>query len=320
MTPRGRDRFTLSDVAPTLRRRVRFIPPLPLRTSVGRRGIRALTSMVSRGGTVDGVRLQAIRSGSVRLRVFTPTGAPPAAEDGRGAVLWIHGGGLVMGTAAQDDRFCAVTARELGIVVASAEYRLAPEHPFPAAVDDGFDAWLWLRRNASALGIAPARIAVGGQSAGGGLAACVVQRVCDAGDGDPVAQWLFCPMLDDRTAAKQELDELRHHVWNNSLNRIGWRAYLGAALGAPQLPSYAAAARRTHLAGLPPTWLGVGSVDLFHDEGHAYTEALRAAGVDCTLDVVPGAPHGFETWAAGTDLAQAFVGRARRWLAGPLGI
>jgi acetyl esterase/lipase len=305
-------RTPLSDVAPELRRRVRLLPPLPLGTSLGRRATRGLTVLGARRGTVDGVRLRELPAGAVRLRVFTPDGGVPPGG-ARAALLWVHGGGFVTGTPLQDDRFCAATARDLGVVVASVRYRLAPEHPFPAGVDDAFAAWVWLRQNAAALGADPARIAVGGQSAGGGLAACAVQRIHDAGAGTPVAQWLFSPMLDDRTAAR-DLDGVRHRVWDNGLNRIGWRAYLGMPPGAAGVPAYAAAARRTDLAGLPPAWIGVGTVDLFHDEGLAYAAGLRAAGVDCTLDVVPGAPHGFESWAADTAPARDFVARARSWL------
>jgi len=312
-------RTPLSDVAPELRGRVRLMPPLPLGTSLGLRVTRGLTTLTARGGTVDGVRLRELAAGSVRLRVFTPV-AGAAGGGPRGGLLWVHGGGFVIGTALVDDRFCAVTARDLGVVVASVRYRLAPEHPFPAAVDDVVAAWRWLCENAATeLGVDPARLALGGQSAGGGLAACAAQRLHDEGAGTPVAQWLFSPMLDDRTAARRDLDDRRHRVWDNRLNRIGWRAYLGAPPGAAGVPPYAAAARRADLTGLPPAWLGVGTVDLFHDEGLAYAAGLRAGGVDCTLDVVPGAPHGFETWAAASAPARDFVGRARSWLGAALG-
>jgi acetyl esterase/lipase len=127
-------------------------------------------------------------------------------------------------------------------------------------------------------------------------------------------------MLDDRTAARRELDAVGHLVWNNRLNRLGWRSYLGAEPGAASLPAYAAAARRADLAGLPPAWLGVGDIDLFCDEVRVYAERLRASGVDATLDVVPGAPHGFEIWAPETPLARAHVSRAHDWLRATLGM
>jgi len=236
------------------------------------------------------------------------------------ALLWIHGGGFVIGRAAQNDRFCGAAARDLGIVVVSVEYRKAPEHRFPAGLDDCHAGWTWMQQQAAALGIDPARVAVGGESAGGGLAASLVQRLHDAGGTQPAAQWLFCPMLDDRTAARRELDDVGHFVWTNRLNRSGWRAYLGAEPGAATVPPYAVAARRDDLSGLPPAWIGVGDIDLFADEDRAYAERLRAVGVAATLDVVPGAPHGFEIWAPDSTLAREHVARAQAWLRGTLDV
>jgi acetyl esterase/lipase len=156
-------------------------------------------------------------------------------------------------------------------------------------------------------------VVVGGKSAGGGLAAALVQRLRDEGER-PLAQWLFCPMLDDRTGARRDLDARRHRGWDNRLNRVGWRAYLGREPGAEVVPHYAVPARRENLAGLPPTWIGVGDIDLFHDEDAEYARRLRAAGVDTTVHVVPGAPHGFESWAPDTGFTRVYLGTARKWL------
>ena len=226
----------------------------------------------------------------------------------------MHGGGYVIGDVVQDNAFCALTARESDIVVVSANYRLAPEHPFPAALDDLSAAWQWVQESAGSLGIDQARIAVGGSSAGAGLAACLAQRLYDAGGIQPVGQWLFSPMLDDRTAARRELDGVRHRVWHNAANRTGWAAYLGTGPGASLVPDHAVAARRADLGGLPPAWIGVGDIDLFADECRTYADRLRDAGVDCAFDLVPGAPHGFETWAPGTRIARALLERGRAWL------
>ncbi len=220
----------------------------------------------------------------------------------------------MIGCAAQDDRFCANSARELGIVVVSPEYRLAPEFPFPDPLDDCYAAWHWFQKSAGQLNIDKTRIAVGGQSAGGGLAASLAQRLHDAGGIQPVAQWLFCPMLDDRTAARRELDAVGYRVWDNRQNRSGWRAFLRTEPGAERVPEYAVAARRPDLRGLPPAWIGVGDIELFFDEDRTYADRLSAAGVDCTLDIIPGAPHGFESFAPHTSLAQDYLSRARDWL------
>jgi acetyl esterase/lipase len=213
---------------------------------------------------------------------------------------------------------CALTARELGILVVSVEYRKAPEQPFPAALDDCSAGWKWLQGEAQRLGVEPTQVAVGGESAGGGLAASLAQRLHDVGASTdaatPIAQWLFYPMLDDRTAARDELDRLDHFVWNNRLNRFGWRSYLGVDPGSGAVPPYAVAARREDLRGLPPAWIGVGDIDLFYDEDRDYAERLRAAGVAATLDVVPCAPHGFASWAPNTPLARDHIGRAQAWL------
>jgi acetyl esterase/lipase len=248
------------------------------------------------------------------VRLYTP-----AVRRSRAALLWLHGGGFVIGRAVQDDRLCAATALALGAPVVSAEYRLAPKHPFPAALDDSHAAWAWLQAQAAALDIDPARVAIGGESAGGGLAACLVQRVYDEPGPNPAAQWLFCPMLDDRTAADRDLDAVRHFVWDNAGNAFAWRAYLAQNPGADATAPYSVAARRSNLGGLPPAWIGVGEIDLFFREDHAYAERLRAAGVPTTFEAVPGAPHGFEAWAPDAPLSQTFVAGAQAWLKEILG-
>lgn len=215
-------------VDPELRRSVARMPRLPVRRKWGRRVVRALVRRRGPGEPVEGVDVRDIDQGH-GIRVYTPAGGGSEA-----ALLWVHGGGYVIGDVVQDDAFCSATAHELGIVVVSTNYRLAPEHPFPAALDDTLAAWQWLQESAGHLGVDQERIVVGGSSAGAGLAACLVQRLHDAGGVQPVGQWLFSPMLDDRTAARRELDQVQHRVWNNAANRTGWGAYLGAGRGGPR--------------------------------------------------------------------------------------
>jgi acetyl esterase/lipase len=193
----------------------------------------------------------------------------------------------------------------------SAEYRLAPQHPFPAPLDDCLAAWDWLVASGRA---GERRLAVGGQSAGGGLAAALAQRVRDERVVQPTAQWLFCPMLDDRTAAFAGFDTARHFLWDNRSNRAGWAAYLAQAPGAAVVPAYAVPARRENLTGLPATWIGTGTAELFHAEDVAYARALAEAGVEVTLDEVPGAPHAFERLAARTPVARDYLARSFSWL------
>jgi acetyl esterase/lipase len=300
----------IEKVAPELRGAVRRMPALPLGNHLVRMLVRRLMRIMPDVAT-DGV---SARDVGPALRVHVP-----AVRQGHAALLWIHGGGFLIGTPKQDDRFCGETARALGIVVVAAGYRLAPEHRFPAAADDCLAAWRWMQDHAAELQIDGARVAIGGMSAGGGLAAGLVHRIRDAGGVQPKAQWLFCPMLDDRTAARHEMDSLRHRVWNNSLNAVGWSALLGQAPGGAETPDYAVPARRGGLAGLPATWVGVGDIDLFCDEDRIYAERLRAATVDVTFELVAGAPHGFEAWAADATISRGYLATARDWLGRVLG-
>ncbi|OAA29578.1 esterase/lipase [Frankia sp. EI5c] len=300
--------MTSATVSPQLRARLRRSPRVPVHRAwvrgLVRFAIRRLPPVPLAGVSVE--QPPGLRPGS---RVHRPDSPRSNA-----ALLWIHGGGLVMGSAVQDDRQCGQTALELGITVVSVDYRLAPECPFPAALDDCQAGWEWVQQYADSLGVDPTRVAVGGQSAGGGLAASLVQRLCDAGGPAPAAQWLHSPMLDDRTAARPELDAVRHPVWTNGLNRFGWRSYLGAEPGAAEVPPYAVPARRAELRGLPPAWIGVGDVDLFYDENREYARRLGEAGVATMFHPVAGAPHGFENWAHDTDLSREYLAAARSWL------
>ena len=251
----------------------------------------------------------------VEVRVYDPAGR----TDGSPAVLYIHGGGYVIGTAAGDDAVCADLARRLGALVVSVDYRLAPEHPFPAAHEDCLRALRWLHAEAAALRVDASRSAVSGESAGGGLAAGLVQRAVD--DGVPVCfQHLIYPMLDDRTVQRAEAEGGWNAVWTPPSNRFGWTSYLGHEPGGAEAAPYAVPSRRTSLEGMPPTWIGVGSADLFHDEDVAYAEALRAAGVPCELHVVPGMYHAGQRFAPQAPAALEFERSSFDALARALGV
>jgi acetyl esterase/lipase len=238
----------------------------------------------------------------IRLRIYQPVSAPAP----RPALLWLHGGGYVIGKPEIDESCCTLYAREAGITVVSVDYRLAPKHPSPAALDDSYAALKWVADQARQLGVDKQRIAVGGESAGGGLAAALAQLAHDRREIQPVFQLLVYPMLDDRTALRAEIDDSQNVTWSLQSNRFGWEAYLGQECGGPEAPAYAVPARREDLSGLPPAWIGVGDLDLFHDEDVAYAQRLRDSGVACEQQVVPGAFHGFDVLAPQAPLVRDF--------------
>ena len=204
---------------------------------------------------------------------------PRSRDKPSGLLYWIHGGGFVMGTPAMGHEFCSRVAAELGVLVVSVDYRLAPEHTFPVPLEDTYTGLRWVHDHTSELGVDAARIAVGGDSAGGGLAACLVQLAHDRGEVGVGFQLLVYPMLDDRTVLRDEHDGTGDFVWTPPANRFGWTSFLGHAPQVDTAPAYAAGARHEDLAGLPPAWIGVGDLDLFFAEDVAYAERLRSAGV-----------------------------------------
>ncbi len=236
----------------------------------------------------------------VLVRVHRERGAGGA----RPCLFHIHGGGYVMGSFDMDDARFARLCPELGIVGVSVEYRLAPETPYPGPLDDCYDALRWTFEHADELGIDPARIGIGGISAGGGLAAALALLARDRGELPVAFQQLECPMLDDRqVTSSSRLDGLP--VWSRESNEFGWRSYLGELYGHDDVPAHAAPARVDDLAGLPPALLIVGGADGFRDEDITYALRLNQAGVPTELHVLPGAIHGVQLFGGSTV--------ARRW-------
>jgi triacylglycerol lipase len=178
-------------------------------------------------------------------------------------------------------------------VVASVDYRLAPEAKYPAAVEDCYAALRWLHANASALGVDASRIAIKGESAGGGLAAALALLARDRGDAPIAFQVLVYPMLDDRPTAPPN-PHTGEFIWTAASNSFGWSSLLVDSAGGADTPAYAAAARASTLAGLPPAFVAVGALDLFLEQDIAYASALLRAGVPTALHVYPGAYHGFD--------------------------
>ncbi|MBE3012414.1 alpha/beta hydrolase [Microbispora sp. NEAU-D428] len=281
----ARRHHTLSAVAPELRTPALWLP-LPV---TGRLSL-TLARRLSRRTTHPVAGVAVTRHDVPGGRDAFVYESPGRRRPG-GALLWIHGGGTILGHPESDHELCSRIARDLRIVVVSARYRLAPEHPFPDGFDDCFAALRWLHDAAPALGVDGARVAVGGASAGGGLAASVVQKAHD--HGLPVAfQMLLYPMLDDRTALVRDHRGRGRIGWTPRSNTYAWTCYLGRGSRVAEPLVYAAAGRREDLRGLPPAWIGVGDLDLFYSENLRYAERLRAAGVPVDLVVEPGMYHG----------------------------
>lgn len=254
----------------------------------------------------------------VRVLVYTPP--QQAGTTARPAILHIHGGGYVLGIPEFNDLGNRALALALDAVVVSVAYRLAPETPWPGPVLDCHAALSWLVQNASQLGVDASRIAVAGESAGGGHAAALALHARD--HGGPAIRFLLldAPMLDDRTGAGgQQHPHCGKFVWTAETNRFGWSALLGQEAGGPDVPSAAVPARAADLAGLPPTFISVGALDLLLDESLEWTRRLALAGVPVELHVIPGAFHGFGL-AAGTPQVQQVEELRTKALARALGV
>jgi acetyl esterase/lipase len=225
----------------------------------------------------------------VPVRVHRPVGVDGALP----GIFTIHGGGYVIGSYDMDDYLHDRWCLQLATVGISVEYRLAPETPYPGPVEDCYAALRWAHEHADEIGVDPARLGIYGISAGGGLAAALALLVRDRGEFPLAFQLLDCPMLDDRQATSS-IGATGLYVWDATSNEFGWRSYLGDLYGSDDLPPYAAAARATKLAGLPPSCVVVGSIDGFRDEDAEYAMRLNQAGVPCELHVIAGLPHAYQ--------------------------
>jgi triacylglycerol lipase len=226
----------------------------------------------------------------VRVLLYRPQGLPDPAP----LVLQIHGGGFVFGTAELGDPRNRAMAKAVGCMVASVDYRLAPENPFPAGLDDCYAALAWLRGNAATFGIDVGRIAIRGESAGGGIAAGLAIMARDLGGPSICFQLLVYPMLDDRTVTREPHPYAGEFVWDAASNRFGWECWLGCEPGSAGVPPLAAPARVDDLSCLPPTFIGTAALDMFVEENLEYTRRLLRAGVPTEFYLAPGAFHGFE--------------------------
>ncbi len=246
----------------------------------------------------------------VTVRVHRPKGVTGPLP----CYFSIHGGGYIIGSYTMDDAKFDALCPALGIVGVSVEYRLAPETAYPGPLEDCYAGLAWTHEHADELGIDRGRIGIGGTSAGGGLAAGLALLARDRGEVPIAWQLLDCPMIDDRQlTASSQWEGLA--IWSRESNTYGWRSYLGDLYGTADIPYTAAPARATdaELAGLPPAYVSVGSVDGFMDEDIEYARRLNHVGVPCELHVYPGACHGY-AMAIDSTVAQQSRADIAQWL------
>jgi acetyl esterase/lipase len=271
--------------------------------AAARKGMSAWAQPPSPEVTVDRKSIAGPR-GAPQLAVYVINAQSGASRPG---ILHMHGGGFVLGSPAGDIPRLQSLAKALDCAIVSVDYRLAPETRFTGSIEDNYAGLLWLQRNAGALGVDPARLAIMGESAGGGHAALLAIAARDRGEVPLVFQCLTYPMLDDRTGSTRAVaPPIGTLLWNAEANRFGWRSFLGEAPGGASVPARAVPARTPDLAGLPPAWIGVGGIDLFVDEDIDYARRLIDAGVPTDLIVVPGAFHGFDVIAEQSSVARRF--------------
>ncbi|MCY4340573.1 MAG: alpha/beta hydrolase [Gammaproteobacteria bacterium] len=228
--------------------------------------------------------------GKLRLRLH----ARSKDSGKRPGLLWIHGGGYILGSPEMDEPQLCRMADELGCLVVAADYRLAPEHPWPAALDDCDAALGWMIGNSGALRIDTGSLALAGASAGGGLAAALALRARDQRPGAIRYQCLIYPMLDHRNVTPAASQAKEYFLWDHKKNRFAWDCYLGPNDPSGDMSPFASPARADQLEGLPPAYLCIGEEDLFYQESLEYARRLRDSGVAVELEIVPGAPHAFD--------------------------
>ncbi len=271
-----------------------------------------LPQVLSRLKLPEGVRerifkIPGYQSAEIRLSIFEPEADSAAPLP---CLVYFHGGAFAIQAAPQHRRQACEFALETPCRVAFVDYRLLPDNAFPVGLEDCFAAYGWLRDNAAMLGVDERRIAVGGDSAGGALAAGVCLMARDRGLTMPCFQMLIYPVTDRR----QTSDSMRKFsdtpLWNGRLNADMWKMYLKG--GEPENPEYASPAEAATLAGMPPSYVEVAEFDCLHDEGVAYAQRLRGDGVSCELYETQGTIHGFELAKSSSIVAAATARRVER--------
>ncbi|KKO52762.1 alpha/beta hydrolase [Paenibacillus sp. DMB20] len=291
----------ISRVAPELKQGVTHLPPLHLPEDLAK----ARQTVIPPAERSESVRIMARHipradSQEMLIKIYEPT-----PRDGKKlpALLWSHGGGYVLGHPSGEDGLCQSFVQAANCVVISPDYRLAPEHPFPAAIEDCYAALVWMTSAADELNIDLSRLAIGGASAGGGLTAALALMARDRGGPAICFQMPLYPMIDNLNVTPSSHEITDPAVWNRDNNLAAWKMYLGDH-DHDDISPYAAPSRAKSLAGLPPVYTCVGQLDPFRDETLDYVARLAQAGIDVEFQLYPGCYHGFEHVVPTAEISQ----------------
>jgi len=302
----GTDENVRQFIDPSVTAPLEHLPPeLALITRDNVTEARAMVNQMLKFPDTPGVTVEKktiiTAEGEVTVYIYQPE----HSSGNNPGIFWTHGGGFIMGRADSND-FVGAFAKQLNATVVSVDYRLAPEHPFPAGHNDSYAAFLWMVEHAEELGIDPNRIAIGGDSAGAGMAAGLALRNRDEQGPAIALQLLIYPMLDNLHSTPSGAIE-DYPIWNRTTSFNAWEMYLNGTPGAKASP-YASPARASDVSGLPKTFLTIGTVDLFRDEVIDYAQRLMAAGVPTQLAVFPGAYHGSQVFVPDAPISQQMIG------------
>ncbi|KJB88398.1 lipase [Paenibacillus sp. E194] len=241
-------------------------------------------------------------AGEMLAKVYEPASRTSAKLP---AMLWIHGGGYVMGHPDMDDTLCERFVQAANCIVVSVDYRLAPEHLYPAAIDDCYAGMIWMTNEAESLGIDVDRVAIAGASGGGGLTAALALMARDKGGPALIFQMPLYPMLDNRNKSASSYEVMADNAtWNRTNNVAAWSMYLGDASDTREVSPYVVPSSAESLAGLPPTYTCIGQLDLFRDETIDYVTRLAEAGVDVEFHLYPGSYHCFEVFVPDAEVSR----------------
>ncbi|MEV8264074.1 alpha/beta hydrolase [Microbacterium sp. NPDC077057] len=248
----------------------------------------------------------------IEVTTFRPAGSETSTLPG---FVNIHGGGMIVGHRSWETARVVDIVAEHGVVAVNVEYRLAPEDPYPAGVEDCYAAFVWTHTHATELGIDPARIVVGGGSAGGGLTAAVALLARDRRGPVMAGQLLLCPMIDNTntTVASRQYDGIG--TWQRDMNLLAWSCVLGEELAfSTEAPAYAAPSRATDVSGLPPAYIEVGEAEMFRDEDTEYALRIWETGGQAELHVWGGGAHGFDMYMPEAEITRAALAARASWL------